>query len=264
MGKLKRCIEEVKKKSPDVDAGAVCKVSTGHGAAMEPNKEHQTNIDRFIGLEPFDPAEMEMGMKEEMEHKDITKGDPELTKKLVEAHLKEDPHYYTKLKSVIGKKEDSKKVEADYDPAAGGKIKAPISAAEEKSEDEKCIDDFVAEGGLGESIKSTLKDLTRSPKAPDTRPLPPLTKKNVISNTRRHGASDQVKAEEALPSQKDIGAYNTYAKGVSDKAKKSTGTTAQTGPMKIKNTAEEKSNDQKEIDKFVSEKREPGKFNATP
>lgn len=41
-----------------------------------------------------------MGMKAELEHKDITKGDPILTGKIVKAHLKEMPNYYTKLKKM--------------------------------------------------------------------------------------------------------------------------------------------------------------------
>jgi len=41
-----------------------------------------------------------MGMKTELEHKDITKGDPVLTGKIVKAHLKEMPDYYTKLKKM--------------------------------------------------------------------------------------------------------------------------------------------------------------------
>ena len=37
-------------------------------------------------------------MEEEMEHADITDGDRVLTAKIVRAHLKEDPYYYSKLK----------------------------------------------------------------------------------------------------------------------------------------------------------------------
>lgn len=43
------------------------------------------------------PEEFYDGMKEELEHKDITGGDPVLTAKIVLAHLKEDRHYYSKL-----------------------------------------------------------------------------------------------------------------------------------------------------------------------
>lgn len=38
-----------------------------------------------------------MGMKVEQEHRDITHGSTTMTRKIVNAHLKEDPEYYTKL-----------------------------------------------------------------------------------------------------------------------------------------------------------------------
>jgi hypothetical protein len=41
-----------------------------------------------------------MGMKVEQEHKDITHGDPEMTAKIVLAHLKEIPDYYTRLEDM--------------------------------------------------------------------------------------------------------------------------------------------------------------------
>ena len=43
------------------------------------------------------------GMFEEEEHRDITHGDPVKTAKIVLAHLKEDPRYYTKLKRAMKK-----------------------------------------------------------------------------------------------------------------------------------------------------------------
>lgn len=45
-------------------------------------------------------AQFKMGMRTELEHKDVTKGDPLKTAKIVMAHLKEVPNYYTKLKKV--------------------------------------------------------------------------------------------------------------------------------------------------------------------
>ena len=42
------------------------------------------------------------GMAVELEHQDITHGDPYMTAKIVLAHLKELPDYYTKLKKVEG------------------------------------------------------------------------------------------------------------------------------------------------------------------
>lgn len=48
----------------------------------------------------MDKNQFKQGMKVELEHKDITKGDPVKTAKIVMAHLKEVPDYYTKLKKV--------------------------------------------------------------------------------------------------------------------------------------------------------------------
>lgn len=41
--------------------------------------------------------QMKMGMEVEKEHNDITHGDKKMIKKIAEAHLREDPKYYTKL-----------------------------------------------------------------------------------------------------------------------------------------------------------------------
>lgn len=49
------------------------------------------------------------GLKEEMEHKDITKGDPIITAKIVIAHLEEHPLYYTYLKKMIKKLDKKEK-----------------------------------------------------------------------------------------------------------------------------------------------------------
>jgi hypothetical protein len=48
-------------------------------------------------------SQVAMGMKIEQEHKDITKGDPAMTRKIVNAHLKEDPEYYTHLQEMENK-----------------------------------------------------------------------------------------------------------------------------------------------------------------
>jgi len=57
----------------------------------------QVNFDRI----PFD--EFVKGIAEEFEHTDITNADLEMTAKIALAHLEEEPHYYTKLKSAMGK-----------------------------------------------------------------------------------------------------------------------------------------------------------------
>ena len=45
-------------------------------------------------------AQFKAGFAVEQEHKNVTKGDPLKTAKIVMAHLKEVPDYYTKLKKV--------------------------------------------------------------------------------------------------------------------------------------------------------------------
>lgn len=45
------------------------------------------------------------GLNEELEHRNITHGNDALTKKIVDAHLHEDPHYYAKLERALGKRQ---------------------------------------------------------------------------------------------------------------------------------------------------------------
>lgn len=53
------------------------------------------------GKAKYSLTQFKMGMSHEgKEHKDVTKGDPIKTAKIVIAHLKEVPNYYTKLKKV--------------------------------------------------------------------------------------------------------------------------------------------------------------------
>lgn len=47
--------------------------------------------------------EFTMGMKVELEHRDVTKGDFIKTGKIALAHLKELPDYYTRLKKMEGR-----------------------------------------------------------------------------------------------------------------------------------------------------------------
>jgi len=48
----------------------------------------------------IDISQFKVGLKEELEHKDVTGGDLVLTAKIVLAHLKEDPHYYSKMEKI--------------------------------------------------------------------------------------------------------------------------------------------------------------------
>lgn len=67
-------------------------------------------------------AEFKKGMKVEMEHKDITKGDPKMTAKIALAHLKESPDYYSNLEVMEDKMKHEKRV-MELAEAFGGKIK---------------------------------------------------------------------------------------------------------------------------------------------
>jgi hypothetical protein len=63
--------------------------------------------DAKINIKKYDIKQLEMGMKEELEHGkknkklNVTSDDPVKTLKIVIAHLEEDPKYYTKLKKVM-------------------------------------------------------------------------------------------------------------------------------------------------------------------
>jgi len=52
------------------------------------------------GKKKYSLDQFKRGMRVELEHKNVTKGDPVKTAKIVIAHLKEVPDYYTKLKKV--------------------------------------------------------------------------------------------------------------------------------------------------------------------
>lgn len=54
-----------------------------------------------VNWDIVDPEEFCMGMHEELEHKDITRGDPIMTGKIVLAHLKERPDYYSVLEEAM-------------------------------------------------------------------------------------------------------------------------------------------------------------------
>jgi len=55
-----------------------------------------------VDFDEVDIDEFRMGLQEEEEHEDITRGDWEMTAKIALAHLEEDPEYYSKLKRTFG------------------------------------------------------------------------------------------------------------------------------------------------------------------
>jgi hypothetical protein len=64
-----------------------------------------TKFDNYISglVSKFGEKEVGMGMEMEKEHDDITKGDKKKRAKIVKAHLKEKPDYYTRLKKYVEK-----------------------------------------------------------------------------------------------------------------------------------------------------------------
>ena len=64
------------------------------------------DLQKKLGLDKFDPKQVRMGIEVEKEHDgkmgkdiDVVKSRSDLLK-IVTAHLREDPKYYTKLKKV--------------------------------------------------------------------------------------------------------------------------------------------------------------------
>jgi hypothetical protein len=95
--------------------------------------------------EEFDPQELEMGIEDEKEHRDIYEifktildekniemplTEEEYYQKIAEAHLRENPKYYSELKKLEGtskNSEESKEVEEAVKPEAVSMIKSWMS-----------------------------------------------------------------------------------------------------------------------------------------
>ena len=60
------------------------------------------NLVRTIGYDPdaFDLEQVKKGYVVEMEHEDVTKGDPEKVMRIVMAHLTEIADYYSRLEKM--------------------------------------------------------------------------------------------------------------------------------------------------------------------
>jgi hypothetical protein len=68
------------------------------------NVKQAQELGEKIGIDwdksKFKPSDLLQGFKVELEHRDVTKGDPVMTAKIAWAHLKEKPDYYQRLKAV--------------------------------------------------------------------------------------------------------------------------------------------------------------------
>lgn len=65
---------------------------------FKPKEEGKDGNHYTYPQDNIDPAEFEVGMKEEQEHAETVHGDENIIRQIVLDHLKEDPHYYTHLK----------------------------------------------------------------------------------------------------------------------------------------------------------------------
>lgn len=77
----------------------------------QPHRMKNNTVREMLNIPKKENNQFNMGMKTELEHKDITKGDPILTGKIVKAHLKETDNYYTKLHKMENTKKVSKFVD---------------------------------------------------------------------------------------------------------------------------------------------------------
>lgn len=82
-----------------VIAGRQLAVDQGGGLVEEFSTDRAKAIGDLLGVDWNEVSleQFRVGLGVEMEHKDITGGDPLLTGKIVLAHLKEKPDYYTRL-----------------------------------------------------------------------------------------------------------------------------------------------------------------------
>jgi hypothetical protein len=65
--------------------------------------KHAKQIGDKLGIDwkKYDLKQFQMGMNEELEHRDVTHGNLLKTGKISFSHLKEKPDYYTRLKRAM-------------------------------------------------------------------------------------------------------------------------------------------------------------------
>jgi hypothetical protein len=103
---------ELHKVSPDIQMTAFAPTPMESATPRATDRKTVTPEEAIVfynklGYE-FDFTEFVMGMEVELEHDDITQGNLEMTAKIVAAHLREIPTYYTLLKKYV-EKSDTKR-----------------------------------------------------------------------------------------------------------------------------------------------------------
>lgn len=123
-----------------------------HNRKIQPNEEYNSfketkfsddqikEMSTKLGMDNFEFSEIKDGVREELEHTDVTGGDLEATMKIVLAHLKEDPKYYVKLRSAMSKKKIKKVMEpVKQEPETQYLMNVRPDLYEEFKVEERCI-----------------------------------------------------------------------------------------------------------------------------
>lgn len=133
--------------------------------------EEALQIAQNAGVDPtkVDMKEFQAGLVVEMEHQDLTNGDPLMTAKIVLAHLNEIPDYYTRLK----KMEAGAKTKDSPDPqymAERRRLDGLLKKAQDDGDTSKAkeiqgqINDLIKKGKVGDGI-SRLRKILKDCKA---------------------------------------------------------------------------------------------------
>ena len=85
--------------------GRRCSHHADRGKKVSWNAKQVRKLGDQLGINwnKVDLDQLTAGMKVELEHRDITGGDPELTARIALAHLAEFPDYYTRLEAMEAK-----------------------------------------------------------------------------------------------------------------------------------------------------------------
>ena len=134
------------------------KAASGDSAVVFSSEEAQEIAAKAgVDLTKYDLGEFCRGLEVELEHSDLTAGDPSMTAKIVVAHLNEIPDYYTRLGKMESDAKDTKDaMRMTNDPKERGKQKELFRALY-PDYDPKRHDAFVVRYNQEEDKKNTLE-----------------------------------------------------------------------------------------------------------
>lgn len=134
------------------------KAASGDSAVVFSSEEAQEIAAKAgVDLTKYDLGEFCRGLEVELEHSDLTAGDPSMTAKIVVAHLNEIPDYYTRLGKMESDAKDTKDaMRMTNDPKERGKQKELFRGLY-PDYDPKRHDAFVVRYNQEEDKKNTLE-----------------------------------------------------------------------------------------------------------